>query len=726
MDTDGRVTLSVDGKEISAKAGTTILRAALDAGIYIPNLCEHADLLPVGACRMCVVRVAGRGGVSAACSTQAEDGMEVATKSDELYRLRRLTLELLLSAHPDECSSCPKYLRCEMQNLNQYLGANPARLRRRLNAWPEDESNPLFTHDFSRCILCERCVRACEDVRGVGILKVVKVNGKPRIGIPDGPSLAEAGCRFCGACAEVCPTGALRDKEGLIDRAGDRRTEYVPCAAECPAGIDIPRYVRLVREGFPAEAAAVVRERAPFPETLGYVCDHLCEKACRRGHVSGPISIRALKRYAAERDDGAWRSRSKRLPPTGKKVAVIGSGPAGLTAAYYLAKQGHGVVVREALPKAGGMLRYGIPRYRLPEAVLDRELAALGSAGFALETGTEARSASAALAESFDAVLVATGAHGGVRLPIDGADLPGALVNIGFLRAAAMGSPPPIGKRVAVLGGGNVAFDCAGTARRLGAESVTVLCLEPRDAMTASPEEIAEALADGCEILGSRSFLRIIGEGGRVAGVECAEVARFGFDAEGRAQIELRPGSAHVVKADTVIFAVGQRPELGPGFGLGLTRGGRVEADPDSLSTALPGVFAAGDVVSGTKSVVAAIQAGRTAASSIDRFLGGDGDISESLAPERAAEARIGKRDGFAALTRVEARKLGAAERLSGFRLVDEGLDAEAGRLEAARCLRCDLRLALAPSRFWNEYESEAGSAAVAEGPDAEPKGAPR
>nr|WP_320131444.1 FAD-dependent oxidoreductase [uncultured Holophaga sp.] len=683
-----RPTLTIDGQTVQAEEGQSLLQAALDADIYIPHICAHKDLAPAGACRLCVVEIEGRPGTCTACTTPVEAGLVVTTRSEGLRQKRRLALELMLSGHPSDCTGCPKYGACELQSLVQYLQVSDQRLRKRPNLVSADTSNPLVMHDMARCILCGRCVRACGELRKVGALSFVQKDGRTRVGVRDGLTMAEAGCRFCGTCIEVCPTGSIRDQEGLFDPAMSRRAATVPCRSTCPAGIDIPRYIRLVREGKPSEALAVIREKVPFPATLGRICDHLCESACRRSELSQSLSIRALKRYAAEQGDERWKQHARQLPPTGKKVAVIGSGPAGLTAATYLAKRGHAVTVLEALPQAGGMMRVGIPAYRLPGEVLDAEIEEIRATGVEIRTGVKVASAPALLNEGFDAILVTVGAHKGVRLSTPGSDLEGVLVNAEFLRRAALGDPQSVGRRVVVMGGGNVAFDCAGVARRLGAEEVHVVCLEAREAMTASLEEIAEALEEGTRIHAAVNIDEILGPD-RVSGVRCAPIRTFSFDERGQAILDRIPEAEFTLEADTLIMAVGQRPDLDESFGLELGRG-RVKVAEDGVTTPISGIFAAGDAVTGTRSVIAAIASGRSAASAMDRFLGGDGQIDEVLAEIAEPDPVLGAPgEGFAAAPRCD---------------WPEGYDDETAHRESSRCLQCDMRLKITEQKFWSAY----------------------
>jgi NADPH-dependent glutamate synthase beta subunit-like oxidoreductase/Pyruvate/2-oxoacid:ferredoxin oxidoreductase delta subunit/ferredoxin len=700
------IRLQINGQAVETTKGKSVLQAALAAGIYIPHLCYHPDLSSIGACRLCVVEIEGCADTPTSCTTPAVAGMVVKTKTPKVEQIRRLAMELIMASHPSECTGCPKYMKCELQSLVQYLGISADRLRKRLREIPVNTSNPLILHDFTRCIRCGRCVRACRELRGAEVLNYQKRNGELHIGTDADRSLADAGCRFCGACIEVCPTGALRDQAGIFKEGVSREAALVPCRSACPASVDVPRFIRYIREkNYPA-ATAVVREKVPFPLILGNICSHKCEGACRRNELNESVSVCRLKRFAAENDDKEWKKNAKQMTATGKRVAVIGAGPAGLTAAYYLSKQGHGVTVLEALPYAGGQCRVGIPEYRLPRDIVEADVKEIENAGVEIKTNTRVDSLDDLFAAGYHAILVAIGTHQGVKLPIPGADLDGVLVNASFLRAVSLGSEVEVGNRVVVIGGGNVAFDCARVARRLGASQVQLACLESKEKMPASLDEIEQGQEEGIIIHPSHSFVKIVGDQGHVTGVECLAVESFELTADRQVQIKVTEGSEHILPADTVIFAVGQRPENVDKFGLAINRGNTLQADPDTLATSREGVFAAGDVVTGTDSVIAAIAAGRKSAIAIDKFLGGDGNIAEQLAPVEKPAAWIGRQENFAYQHRCEGACAAAEERINSFSGVDHGYAETAALKEAERCCQCDLRLNVTVPKFWSEYSS--------------------
>ena len=697
------VNITIDGIRLEVPENKNVLDCALEAGIYIPHLCHHPNLKEIGSCRMCIVEVDGKSEVVTSCTLKSKEGLVITTNSDRLRKLRYLALELLLAGHPEECSTCPKYGNCELQSLIQYIGATNTRLKHRSKGFRVEENNPLIVHDMNRCVLCGRCVRACNELRGVKVLEYQNKDMETYVGTVHNKILKEADCRFCTACTEVCPTGAIRDKFSQLEAEQKREDNIVPCRNACPAHTDIPRYVRFVKEGKYDEATAVIREKLPFPKALGYICSHACEQECKRKELSDPLSIRNLKRYAAEHETGRyWRGKGKQLENTGKKVCVVGGGPAGLTAAYYLRKQGHFVTIKEALPELGGMMRYGIPSYRLPRTIIEEEVTVITQIGINVETNTRVVKPTDLLQE-FDAVLMTIGTHMGVRLPMEGNMLKGVLLNADFLRNASLREETHMGEKIVVLGGGNVAFDCARTAKRLGAKEVHLACLESRETMPADEEEIVQAKEEGIQIHSSRTFERITGED-FVTGVDFMEVESFTFDENRRPVITKKEGSAHHIEADTVIFAVGQRPDITEEAGLSLGRGNTILVKEGSTQTEQEGVFAAGDATYGTASVIKAVAAGRKAASEIDQYLGGDGDISEKLAPEQIADPYIGSIKDFASKRRADEVILLTEDRKDNFNLVNQGLCSCEVSQEANRCLQCDLRLQIEKPRLWSDF----------------------
>ena len=692
--------ITIDGKTIEAKEGSSILDAALEAGVYIPHLCSHPDLEAKGGCRLCSVEIDGVEGAVPSCMTKVEEGMNITINGPEADKVRKMAMELILASHPADCTGCPKFGKCELQSLYQYLGVSAERWRKKSRSVPNDDSNPLISHLFTRCIRCGRCIRACQDLRGVKVLDYVKTKDGIRAGIASGTSLKDAGCRFCGACIEVCPTGSIVDQLKMMNPEKSYMENVVPCKANCPAHIDIPQYIRAIKEGDFDKATAIIREKVPFPEVLGSVCTHVCESNCKRNELGEPISICKLKRAAATQDSGVWKEKVHKEDATGKKVAVIGAGPSGLTAAYYLAKKGHAVTVFEKNEKAGGQCRYGIPSYRLPDDLLDREIANILEIGIELKTNSDCQNLEE-LKQQYDAVLVSIGTHQGTKLPIPGNDLPGVYVNTEFLKDARSDNLIQLGEKVMVLGGGNVAYDCARTAIRKGAKEVHIACLESQQQMTSSPDEIEEGAQEGVILHAAHSFLRITGED-KVEGVELKKVNRFYFDENRKAVLDLEEGSEHVIEVDNVIFAVGQKPMGTDTMNLDLTHGPYIAAN--NAHTSMEGVFASGDVVTGTRSVIQAIVGGREAAEQMDLYLGGNGDISEQLVERTTPNPCIGQVEGFADLARINPDMISLEERCAGFTPVEKPLTCDQAKCEAGRCLQCDLRLNISNVKLWNEY----------------------
>ncbi|MDD4923531.1 MAG: FAD-dependent oxidoreductase [Dehalococcoidales bacterium] len=700
------ITLNINGKDVKTETGKTVLEAALDAGIYIPTLCYHPDLSPFGGCRLCIVHVEGLRGLPTSCTTVAKEGMVVKTNTSSIEQVRRMAMELILAAHPDDCLVCSQNLNCELQAVAQYIGVDQKRLKKSINEKPLNTENPLFNHDMSKCILCGRCVRACYELRGVGILSFINRGKDTYVGTAFDKPLSEADCRFCGACIEVCPTGALTDKDGFI-RKGNKDSALVSCRSTCPAGIDVPRYIRFITEGKYKEAHAVIREKVPFPMSLGYACNHPCEDVCRRKDVNEAISIKGLKRFAAESDNTSWGDDIKKATPTGKRVAVVGSGPAGLTVAFYLSKLGHGVTVFEALPVTGGMLRVGIPEYRLPKAVLDAEIAEIQKSGFEIKTNTRIESIDNLNIQGYDAVYLAIGAHKGMKMGVDGEDSPGVIDAITFLRDVCLNENVRPGDRVAVIGGGNVATDAARTAIRLGAKKVDMIYRRTLKEMPASEEEIDDCLEEGINIVYLAAPNRIYKEGNSLK-LQCTRMKLGETDASGRQRPVPVEGSEFTETYDTIIAAIGQTTDISSDFNINTVQGNRLAVRKDN-TTIKNNIFGGGDAVHGPATIIESIAAGRKGAIAIDKYLGGKGIIDEQIAPLIEASDCIGYEKDYVMQPREKLPCLQPDKRLDNFVLVEHNYSEDAAVKEAGRCLQCDLRLKISSVKFPPKRETTKG-----------------
>ena len=464
-----------------------------------------------------------------------------------------------------------------------------------------------------------------------------------------------------------------------------------PCRLKCPAHTDCQKYVKEIAEGRYADAVATIKEVFPLPASIGRVCPHPCENACRRQLVEAPVSIAHLKAFAADKvfADGNEKP-AVHAAPTGRKVGIVGGGPAGLSAAYRLALSGHEVTLFDQMPEMGGMLRYGIPEYRLPKAVLKRETDAIAAEGVkfvnSFKIGRDATLEK--LRGDFDALIVANGAWRSVSMGIPGEDLSGVWGGIDFLRAAVNGEKPELGRRVAIVGGGNTAMDACRTAVRLGAEEVYVLYRRTRDEMPAEKIEIAEAEEEGVKFKFLSSPVRITGENGKVGGVELQMMELGEPDARGRRRPVPVAGKVETMTLDTVIIAVGQQNDA-EGFELlPKTERGTIAAAAN-YSTELDGVFACGDAVGrGAGIAIEAIAEANEAAKAVDAYLKG---AKYEPVPRMVSEREVTK-DDFADREKAERCRMPvrpADERRRDFKEVNLGLDEETARKEAARCLEC-------------------------------------
>ncbi len=468
-----------------------------------------------------------------------------------------------------------------------------------------------------------------------------------------------------------------------------------PCQNTCPAEVDVPIYVDQVRAGEYVEAYKTVRRQNPFVVVCGRVCDHPCEARCRREQIDEPVAIRALKRFASDYviENDCWPE-VDRLPDNGKKVAIVGAGPAGLSAGYYLGCKGYDITVFEAQPVAGGMLTVGIPEYRLPRAVLDKEIQAITQAGVEIRT-RQALGRDFTLQDlkdqGFDAIYLAIGAHNDQSLGIEGEDLEGIKPGAAFLRLLNISGQGEVqGKRVVVVGGGNVAIDAARSSLRLGAESVTIVYRRSLQDMPAERLEIEEALHEGIKILPMVNPVKALGQDGKVAALQCITMRSGDFDSSGRRRSLPVEDSEFEIPADVVITAIGQVPtgELMAECGLETMRNGTVLATEAGV-TGVDGLFAGGDLVTGPATVIKAVQAGKLAAGSIDKYLGGHGDVVPELPVERVLRAEVSEQ--VMPREKMPAICVSCEERLGSFTEVETGYDEEAAKKEAARCLRCDV-----------------------------------
>ncbi len=523
-------------------------------------------------------------------------------------------------------------------------------------------------------------------------------------------------CTGCGDCASVCPIVLPSEyEEGLTTRHAAHRLYpqaiphafaiekqgIAPCRDACPAGQRAQGYIALVREGRYEEALRVIKEDNPFPAICGRICNHRCEDACNRGLIDEPVAIASLKRFVTDQVYSKPRQPLEPIPHTlPERIAIVGAGPAGLTAAQDLVKLGYGVTVFEALPVAGGMLRVGVPEYRLPAELIEREVDDILDLGVGLKLNTRIDNLQELIDQGYDAVFLAVGAHEGKKMNIPGADLDGTMISIVFLRDVRLGQKVELGKKVSVVGGGDVAVDAARTALRVGAEEVTIVYRRSETEMPCRREELEGAKEEGVRFELLTNPVRILGEEvGRATGIECIKMELGEPDESGRRRPVPIPGTEHVIPVDNVIFAIGQAAGLSfipEDSQVGTTSWGTIVADPETLACDRPGIFAGGDAISGTAFVIEAVAHGHRAAASIHRYL--SGEESPPLKPKlpvvkmarEEAETRMQELE-FSRQGRLGMPALPAAERRLSFEEVDLGYTEEMAQSEAARCLQCGI-----------------------------------
>ena len=571
------------------------------------------------------------------------------------------------------------------------------------------------TNDCAMCIVAPKLVDVGRHpniklLTSTTVEKVNGVNGNFTVTVHKTPRYIDPSkCTACGDCASACPVVLPNEyEEGLSIRKAVykkyvqaipgafaiQKGDTAPCRLECPAGINVQGYVQMVGQRNYREALKIIMEDLPLPGVIGRICPHPCQNVCRRTEVDEAVAIRDLKRLAGDRCDPRDIEITC-LPQRSERVAIIGSGPAGLSAAFHLAKKGILSSIFEALPEPGGMLRVGVPEFRLPREVLDREIEVITNLGVEIRTNTPLGSEltlDGLFEKGYQAVYLAMGAHKGINLGIPGEESQGVRQGVDILKEINLTGTALVGERIAIVGGGNVAVDVARCVLRLGAEEVNILYRRTRNEMPAWEEEVQAAEAEGAKISYLRAVKEVLATDGKIAGLQCIQMELGEPDASGRRRPVPIPVSEYEMAVDQLIVAIGQEPAL---YGLegiaGLTisRRGTIEVDPVTYATSREGVFAGGDVQTGPGIAIGGVAAGREAAESMVRYLDGR-DMAQgrkAIPKDHPVYRPIPQNQNKQPRASMPERPV--AERRGNFKEVSLGYDPETGEAEAARCLNC-------------------------------------
>ena len=566
------------------------------------------------------------------------------------------------------------------------------------------------TNDCAMCIISPK-LNECDKHLNIDIITMASIDklegeaGNFKVTLVKSPRYVdEDKCTACGECTKVCPV-ELDNKfnEGLNKRKAIftffpqavpnksliGKQDYPPCRVACPAGVNAQGYIAMISQGKFKEALDVVRRTMPFAGVCGRVCNHYCEADCERRTVDEAMSIKALKRFIADYELKEEREKTIPLEQTkGERVAIVGSGPAGLACAYDLVREGYPVTVFEALPMAGGLLRYGIPAYRLPKDILDSEIEYVKDLGVEIKVNTSVKDLNQVFDQGYKAIFIGAGASVSQKMGIPGEESVGVLHALDFLRQVNSGDKVTLGERVAIVGGGNAAVDAARVALRLGAKEVTIVYRRSRAEMPAADEEVHETEQEGVKFEFLSAPIKVLDRDGRMSKIECIRMKLGEPDASGRQRPEPVKGSEYTIDADNMIIAIGQAVDkIVLSEELRYTGRGTLSVDPVTFETNIDGVFAGGDVVTGPNDVVKAIAAGKEAAESIKRYLSGT-DLRQGRPTELKRVKEVSK-EGVQRQTRAAMPMLDLKAREGSFAEVELGLGEEAAIEEAKRCLNC-------------------------------------